>query len=102
MLGALVGVFRALSSVGVGIFSIIKMVALGPIGAAILQFLIFCFKSSFILILFLMGGSFFLFLGVFYIYYKVYRNIKDRNKKVKKFFKGEMDASEVEEKPETE
>ena len=51
------------------------------------------------LILFLMGGSFFLFLGVFYIYYKVYRNIKDRNKKVKKFFKGEMDAAEVEEKP---
>ena len=98
MLGALVGVFRALASVGIGIFNIIKMVMLGPIGAAILKFLIFCFKSSFVLILFLMGGSFFLFLGVFYIYYKVYRNVKDRNKKVKKFFKGEMDAAEVDSK----
>lgn len=98
MLGALVGVFRALASVGIGIFNIIKMIILGPIGAAILKFLIFCFKSSFVLILFLMGGSFFLFLGVFYIYYKVYRNVKDRNKKVKKFFKGEMDAAEVESK----
>ena len=74
------------------------MIILGPIGEAILKFLIFCFKSSFVLILFLMGGSFFLFLGVFYIYYKVYRNVKDRNKKVKKFFKGEMDAAEVESK----
>ena len=98
MLGALVGVFRALASVGVGIFNIVKMVVLGPIGAAILKFLIFCFKSSFLLILFLMGGSFFLFLGVFYIYYKVYRNVKNRNKKVKKFFKGEMDAAEVDSK----
>ena len=98
MLGALVGVFRALASVGIGIFNIIKMVMLCPIGAAILKFLIFCFKSSFVLILFLMGGSFFLFLGVFYIYYKVYRNVKDRNKKVKKFFKGEMDAAEVDSK----
>ena len=98
MLGALVGVFRALASVGIGIFNIIKMVMLGPIGAAILKFLIFCFKSSFVLILFLMGGSFFLFLGVFYIYYKVYRNVKNRNKKVKKFFKGEMDAAEVDSK----
>ena len=98
MLGALVGVFRALASVGIGIFNIIKMVILGPIGAAILKFLIFCFKSSFVLILFLMGGSFFLFLGVFYIYYKVYRNVKNRNKKVKKFFKGEMDAAEVDSK----
>ena len=96
MLGALVGVFRALASVGIGIFNIVKMVILGPIGAAILKFLIFCFKSSFVLILFLMGGSFFLFLGVFYIYYKVYSNVKNRNKKVKKFFKGEMDAAEVE------
>ena len=33
-----------------------------------------------------------------YIYYKVYSNVKDRNKKVKKFFKGEMDAEEVESK----
>ena len=98
MLGALVGVFRALASVGVGIFNIVKAIILGPIGAAILKFLIFCFKSSFLLILFLMGGSFFLFLGVFYIYYKVYSNVKDRNKKVKKFFKGEMDAEEVESK----
>ena len=96
MLGALVGVFRALASVGVGIFNIVKAIILGPIGAAILKFLIFCFKSSFLLILFLMGGSFFLFLGVFYIYYKVYSNIKTRNKKVKKFFKGEVDAAEVE------
>lgn len=96
MLGALVGVFRALASVGIGIFNIVKAVILGPIGAAILKFLIFCFKSSFLLILFLMGGSFFLFLGVFYIYYKVYSNIKTRNKKVKKFFKGEVDAAEVE------
>ena len=98
MLGALVGVFRALASVGIGIFNIVKAVILGPIGAAILKFLIFCFKSSFVLILFLMGGSFFLFLGVFYIYYKVYRNVKDRNKKVKKFFKDEMDAAEVDSK----
>ena len=98
MLGALVGVFRALASVGIGIFNIVKAVILGPIGAAILKFLIFCFKSSFLLILFLMGGSFFLFLGVFYIYYKVYRNVKDRNKKVKKFFKDEMDAAEVDSK----
>ena len=59
----------------------------GPIAKMLWKFLKFSVKSSFILILFLMGGSFFMFIGIFYVYYRLYSQIKARNKDLKKDFK---------------
>ena len=92
LLGNVMDIFKA---VAVGIAGLLMAIFTGPIGEFLLKFIIFSFKSSFILVLFLMGGSLFLFVGIGYIYYKLYNHIGSRNKVVKKFYQGDASASDV-------
>ena len=94
-LGLLGNVMDAFKAVGIGIGTLLMTIFTGPIGEFLLKFLKFSFKSSFILVLFLMGGSMFLFVGIGFIYYKLFTHVGMRNKKVKQFYSGEADASDV-------
>ena len=58
----------------------------GPVAAFMKMFLIFCLKSSIVLVFFLMGGSIFMFIGMFYIYYKLFEKMKQKISKEKTFY----------------
>ena len=58
------------------------------------KYLKFCLKSSIVLIFFLMGGSLFMFRGIFYIYYVLYTKMSKRLEKEKLFYKPGSDLTE--------
>lgn len=82
-------VFEAFKFVGMAVFYTVKgVLSPGPDGKMsptlkfIVEFLKFSVKSSIILMFFLMGGPFFIFLGIFYTYFKLFKKIKERNSQI--------------------
>ena len=90
IISAFVGMF---AKVAAAVGSLLSMV--GPPGVSLfVKYLKFCLKSSIVLIFFLMGGSLFMFIGIFYIYYVLYTKISKRNEKEKLFYKPGSDLTE--------
>ena len=96
MFGPLIGLANIFGRLGVGICSLISFIIGGPIARLFIKFLIFSLKSSFILVLFLMGGPLFMFIGIFYIYYRLYKQVAKRTKDEEQFFKGKTEIFESE------
>lgn len=76
----------AFGKVGSLVFSALKSGG-PPIAIFMKKFLIFCLKSSIVLVFFLMGGSLFMFIGMFYIYYKLFKKLKKKLKNEVGFYK---------------
>ena len=55
----------------------------GPLGAPIYKFLKFCVYSSLILIFFMMGGMTFSAFALMYVYYKLYKEISQRDDEIR-------------------
>ena len=87
ILGTLMGLFGSLAAgLGKGLFKGAK--GFLPL---FLEYLKFCIKSSIILIMFLVGGTTFLFIGIIYIYYNLYSKMQKIGRKEKLFFKENSD-----------
>ena len=90
IINAFVGMFAKLAG---AIGSLLSMVT--PPGISLfIKYLKFCLKSSIVLIFFLMGGSLFMFIGIFYIYYVLYIKMSKRLEKEKLFYKPGSDLTE--------
>ena len=85
----------AFGKVGSIVFSALKSAG-PPVAVFMKKFLIFCLKSSIVLVFFLMGGSIFMFLGMFYIYYKLFKKLKKKIQNEAGFYKdSSVDADSV-------
>lgn len=55
----------------------------GPLGGPIYKFLKFCVYSSIVLIFFMMGGMAFTVFALMYVYYKLFKNLRQRDRDIR-------------------